>query len=317
VVQRVFVREGQAVREGDVLVQLDTVHAALNLARARTALVQAEAQYRERMLGGRGILPPEEEEARERIVRAETGLTNAELGVAERETELELTRVRAPFSGQVADLRAVEGAFLNNGGEVLTLMQLDPVRVRVEVLEAEIAMVLPGGRASVRLNALGGESRTGTVESVNPVIDPSSRAGRVTLTLPNPGGRILPGSYAWVTLDTEALPDRTLIPREAVLTRGDRQQEVVFVLKDVDPDGRGVAEMRPVALGLQNDTHVEVVPSDHTARLHPGEIVLVDGHHFLALGTVVHLVERVSAGGRGGSSGGGGGGGMGGRGGAR
>jgi membrane fusion protein, multidrug efflux system len=290
-IQRVHVREGQTVGPGELLVQLDTVQAAMNLVRARAALAQAEARYRERMLGGAGILPPEEEAARERIVRAETGLTTAEIDLVEREMELEFTRIRAPFSGSVADLRAVEGAYLERGGEVLTLMQIDPVSVRVEVLESEIGRMARGRRASVRFNALGGESRSATVESVNPLVDPDSRAGRVTLTLPNPRGGILPGSYAWVTLDAESLPDRIVIPREAVLTRGDRQQDVVFVLPEVDGDGRGVAEMRPVALGHRNDTHVEVVPGENTEMLIPGEIVLVDGHHFLALGTHVHLVE--------------------------
>jgi RND family efflux transporter MFP subunit len=294
VVERVLVREGQLVREGDVLVQLDTVQAAMNVLRAGSALLQAEAQYRERMRGGQGILPPEEEAARERIVRSESGLTAAELNLMEREMELEFTRVRAPFSGRVADLRAVAGAFLNQGGEVLTLMQIDPIHVRVEVLEAELAGIAPGHRARARFNALGGETRAARVESLNPIVDPQSRAGRVTLSLPNPDGRILPGSYAWVTLDTEALPNRVLIPREAVLTRGDQRDEVVFVLENADSDGRGVAEMRSVALGLRNATHVEVVQDEQAATLHPGEIVLVDGHHFLALGTFVHLVENES-----------------------
>jgi multidrug efflux pump subunit AcrA (membrane-fusion protein) len=82
-----------------------------------------------------------------------------------------------------------------------------------------------------------------------------------------------------------------LIPREAVLTRGDRQQEVVFVLANAGEDGRGSAEIRPVTLGLRNDTHVEVVRGEHSAMLRPGEIVLIEGHLFLALGTHVHLVE--------------------------
>lgn len=296
VVQRVYVREGAGVREGDLLVQLDTAQAVMNLIRAQTALTRAQAQYGQRMLlvGSAGdLLSDDERTNRERVVRAETGLTEAELMLAEREMELELTRVRAPFSGRVADLRAVEGAFLSDGGEVLTLVQLDPIQVVVDVLEGEIGLISVGRRAAVRFNALGGETLTARVESVNPRVDPGTRAGRVTLTLSNPGGRILPGNYGWVSLDAEPFPDRVLVPRQAITTRGERHREVVFLLVGADAEGQGFAEWNYVAVGRRNETWVEIVPGDDTSLPEPGAIVLVNGHHYLAHDTPVHLVDNV------------------------
>jgi RND family efflux transporter MFP subunit len=298
VVQRVLVREGAQVRAGDLLVQLDTVVVSMNLTRARNDLFRAQILLEERMLLGGEILNATERANRERILRAEL-LAGPELSVAEREMELEFTRVRAPFAGRVANLKAVEGAFIGNGGEVLTLLQLDPIKVDVSVLESDISYLAVGRRASVRFNALGGETLTGVVESVNPLVDPTTRAGRVTLTLPNPQGRILPGNYAWVSLDAEAFPDRILVPREAVVTRGDTHREVVFMLKNPDDQGRGMAEWRYVATGRRNDTMVEIVPSEESPMLQPGEIVLVDGHHYLAHDVAVRLVDNVAtAGGR-------------------
>ena len=300
VVQRVYVRENSVVQTGQLLVQLDTVEATMRLIEAEANLTRAQASYQERMLAGAGIpLSPEDAANRERIVRAETNLTGAELGVERARMELEFTRVRAPFAGRVADLKAVEGSYVGNGSEALTLLQLDPIRVEVNVLEGEIGYLSAGRRAQVRFNAIPGETFTATVESVNPLVDSSTRAGRVTLTLPNSQGRILPGFYAWVSLDAEAFPDRVLIPREAVVQRGDQNRDVVFTLKNDNGEGMGLADWKYVAIGRRNDTHVEIIPSEETTMLEPGEIVLVNGHHYLAHDTPVRLVESVvAAGGR-------------------
>jgi RND family efflux transporter MFP subunit len=296
VVQRVMVREGDPVRQGDLLVQLDTTQAMLHLSRARAALTRAQAQYDQRRVldaAAADLLTPEERATRDQVIRAETGLLEAELSVAEREIELELTRVRAPFTGRVADLQAVTGAYLASGAEVLTLVQLDPIHVVVDVLEGEVGLVSTGRRAAVRFNALGGQTLAGVVESVNPRVDPATRAARVTLSLPNPGGRILPGNYAWVSLEAEPLPDRILVPREAITTRGERHREVVFLLRNADTEGRGSAEWNYVAAGRRNDRYVEIVPGDDTAMPAPGDVVLVNGHHYLAHNTPVHLVEHL------------------------
>jgi HlyD family secretion protein len=309
VVQGVFVREDSRVRAGDLLVQLDTVQAAMSLARARNDLFRAEIQFEERMLLGGQIVSAAERDSRERILRAEL-LTTPQLAVTQAEMDMEFTRVRAPFAGRIADLRAVEGAFLGNGAEVLTLLSVEPtIRVEVNVLEHEIGYLAPGRRASLRFNALPNETFEGVVETVNPVVDPEASTGRVTLTLPNPGGRVLPGFYAWVSLDAQAFEDRVMIPRDAVVQRGDGNRDVVFVLKGADVsrwneagrpvEGRGMADWKYVAIGRRNDTHVEIVPSDDTSMLEPGDIVLVNGHHYLAHDTQVHLVENVvAAGGR-------------------
>jgi RND family efflux transporter MFP subunit len=296
VVQRVFVGEGDLVRQGDHLVQLDTAQAAMNLMRARAALTRARAQYEQGVLLDEvtgAVLTSDERANRERVVRAESGLTEAELAVAESEIELGLTRVTAPFTGRVGDLRAVEGAHLDIGAAVLTLVQLDPIQVIVDVLESEIGLIAEGRRAAVRFDALGGETLAGTVVSVNPRVNPGTRAARVTISLPNPGGRVLPGNYAWVSLDAEPLPDRVLVPREAITTRGERHREVVFVLKDTGPDGFLRADWRYVVAGRRNDRYVEIVPGEDASHVEPGEIVLVAGHHYLAHDTPVHLVDNV------------------------
>ncbi len=98
--------------------------------------------------------------------------------------------------------------------------------------------------------------------------------------------------YAEVALDAEALPDRVLVLREAVLQRDRR--DMLFVAEE-GPRG-SLAKWRYVNPGRANETHVEILavgPED--GMVEPGEIVLVDGHHYLAHDTAIRLVDDVTA----------------------
>jgi len=196
---------------------------------------------------------------------------------------------------RIADIRVVEGQYVSVGTELLTVVDLDPIKVEVQVLEAELGFLSEGRRAEVRFAAYPDEAFIGSIETINPVVDPDSRTGRVTVLLPNREHRIKPGMYAEVSLDAEALPDRVLVPRSAILERGQGvRRTMLFVY---EPSGNtGVAEWRYVNTGRENDTHVEILREGlEQGMVAPGEVVLIDGHHYLAHDTPVRLVENVEA----------------------
>ena len=177
----------------------------------------------------------------------------------------------------------------------MTVVDLDPIKVEVQVLEAEVGYLEEGRRATVRFAAFPGEAFEGRIESINPVVDPEQRTGRVTVLLPNPEGRIKPGMYAEVSLDAQSFADRILVPRTAILERGEGRT-MLFVYEG--GEDRGLAKWRYVETGRESDRWVEIVPSDE-GMVEPGETVLVDGHHYLAHDTPVRLVENPElAGGR-------------------
>ncbi len=288
-VEAVNVEENDLVEAGALLVLLDTAEVAMERARAESELLSAQVEFEERMLfaGDDPLLDEDGRRERERIVRATSGLNQAEVSMEQARMEMEWTRIRAPFPGRVADLQAVEGAYLSSGDEVLTLVELDPIRVEVHALESEVALLEPGRRATVRFAAFPGQEFTATVRSVNPIVDAETRSARVTLALPNPDHRIRPGMYARVSVDAQAYPDRILVPRSAVVERDRR--EVVFMASGLDDEGEARAEWRYVTTGFRNETHVEIVPDEATSLLEPGEVVLVDGHHYLAHDTRIRL----------------------------
>ena len=294
VVEAIPVRENAAVAAGRVLLQIDTTELALAVAESRAAVADAQAQFEAQTLFDDEIEDADVRARRREVARSSSGLNAAEVQLRQAELQLARATVRAPFAGRVADVEAVLGGWLTAGTELMTVVQLDPIKVEVQVLEAELGYLQEGRRAQVSFAAFRGESFEGRIESINPLVDPEQRTGRVTVLLPNRDGRIKPGMYAEVALDAESFPDRILVPRSAILERGERT--MLFVYEGAED--RGLAKWRYVQTGHESERLVEILPSEE-GEVAPGETVLVDGHHYLAHDTPVRLVENPElAGGR-------------------
>ena len=117
------------------------------------------------------------------------------------------------FDGGVA--RHVAGVGLEFDDELATVVDLDPIKVEVQVLESEVGHLAQGRKARVTFAAFPDEAFTGTIQTINPVVDQTTRTARVTVLVPNPARRVLPGMYARVSLEARRFPDRVIVPRSA------------------------------------------------------------------------------------------------------
>ena len=294
-ITRIRVKENDRVGGGHILIQVDPTEYELNLADAEAGLATAQATYQEFTLFDDQITDPDVRAERERVARARSGLDRAQVAVDMSRLELARTEIKAPFPGRAASIQVVEGQFVRNGDELLTVIDLDPIKVEVQVLESEVGYLSPGRRASISFSAFPGETFHGTIETINPVVEQQTRTARVTVMVPNPDGRILPGMYARVALEARTFVDRLLVPRAAILERDRRSMLFVF-----EGEGQqGLAKWRYVTTGLMNETLIELVPNPDTDMVEPGEIVLVDGHYTLTHDAPIRLVTDVrAAGGR-------------------
>jgi membrane fusion protein (multidrug efflux system) len=157
-------------------------------------------------------------------------------------------------------------------------------------------LLAPGRAARVTFAAFPGEIFEGRVETINPMVDKTTRSAKVIVALPNSKGLILPGMYARVSLDARQLPDRIMVPRQAILERDRRKMLFVF-----EGEGSsGLAKWRYVCTGAENDTVVEILEpgSDAACReegkVQPGETVLTAGHHTLVHDARVRIVQNVN-----------------------
>lgn len=293
-VMEVTVRDNDRVAAGQLLIAIDTTEYALGLARAEANLARTQASFRELTLFDDQIADSAVRVERARVARAKSGLAEAEVAVREADMLLQRTRVTAPFAGRAASVRVMLGQTVRVGDELATVVDLNPIRVVVQVLESEVGLLAPGRRAVVAFAAFPAEEFVGRIETINPIVEQDTRTANVTVTIPNPDNRILPGMYARVALDARKFPNRILVPRAAVLERDRRTMLFVFQGDGADATS-GLAKWRYVTTGLANDSLVEIVANPETEMVQPGEIVLTDGHYTLIHDARVRLVENVQA----------------------
>ena len=300
-VEELTVEEGARVEEGALLARLESREEQIALREARAKLLKARAEYQAKY-GGEGNLTASADSAlvpanpdRQATQAAASGLTAARQATQRARLELERTRITAPFAGRVADLKGggregsggptglSEGQYVASGQEICTLLQDRRMKVEAEVLESDFAQVREGATARVHVPALGPRSDAsavfeGEVRAVNPQVDPNAGTGRVTVSIPNPEGRLVSGLYANVWLETERLEGRLVVPENAVLVRQGR--DLVFVVED------GQAQWTYVEVGARSGERVEI-----TKGVQPGDTVAVDGHFALAHDAPVEVTE--------------------------
>jgi RND family efflux transporter MFP subunit len=290
-VERLLVRENDRVTTSSLLLAVDSTELALEVARALAAKRSAEASYKETTLFDDRVEDARIRAERDAVARAKSGLGGAEVALRKAELDLSRTRVVPPFAGRVASLQVVPGQWVRTGDQLMTIVDLDKIKVEVQVLEGEVGYLTAGRSARVSFSALPDEVFTGRIETINPIIDQATRTAKVTVMVDNPGGRILPGMYARLSLDARRFPDLILVPRAAILERDRRS--MLFVHEN------GAAKWRYVTTGLENESLIEIAPHAETQLGAPGEQVLVRGHYSLTHDAVIRIVQSVrEAGGR-------------------
>jgi RND family efflux transporter MFP subunit len=178
------------------------------------------------------------------------------------------TRIVAPYDGVVtwrfSDTGALvqAGTSTTSGLPVVTVAQVNILRLRVPVPESLAAKVKVGDVADVHVQATG-EHFTGKVTRFTGALDPSTRTMQVEIDVPNSNYHLQPGMYADVRLDANSRPDALTIPVQAI-QRGDNKTSVLVV----DPQNR--VQAREVQLGVQSSNDVEIL-----AGLREGERVIV------------------------------------------
>jgi multidrug efflux pump subunit AcrA (membrane-fusion protein) len=141
----------------------------------------------------------------------------AEALASEEGKRLSDTRLVAPISGSIAMRKVDAGQTVAAGMPVFTIVELNPVKVRVGVPEAEIAKVKPGAAAEITVPSLGGRSFKGRVAIIGVASEPASRTYTVKLLVPNPGPVLLAGMVAEARIFGPATINSLTIPGEAVV----------------------------------------------------------------------------------------------------
>jgi multidrug efflux system membrane fusion protein len=290
VVERVSFTEGQDVKKGDLLAEIEPTRYSLAVNAAKAALEKAEASAAEARAGAQrraavneerpGLLPAEELETfqtRARTAAAEVNAAKAAL--AQAELNLRDAYVRAPMDGVLQTRTVQTGQYVTPGHVMATLLRRDPLLVRFRVPEADVARIKPGmtARFSVRTDS---RAYSAKITHVAAAADDQSRMVPVTAEVAKEDVEALrPGAFASVTVAVDASKGSPVIPQTAV-----RPSERGFLAYVVDGDK---ARERVLELGMRTaDGRVEV-----REGLKPGEQLVVRGSEALKDGVAVRIAD--------------------------
>ena len=209
---------------------------------------ELESAVREYQLARESGLAEVEQSARLRLTNwgiAAQDLTHDDKGA----TQLLL---RAPISGVVLEKKAINGARFAAGEVLFRLADLSNVWLQAEVAEQDQGGLHAGQKVNVSVDAYSGEEFSGRISFVAPVLNEMTRTVRVRVELDNRSGRLRPGMYAAVQIETGVKQKVLSVPLSAVIDSGTRQTLLVQVAE-------GRFQPRSVKLGQRNEEWAEVL----------------------------------------------------------
>jgi membrane fusion protein, multidrug efflux system len=279
-VKQIFFTEGQRVRKGQVMVQLEDQLQQAQVSQAKAELSIAEANHkRNQELVAQNFISKrslDESGAALEVTRAKLALADA---------TLQRLKVLAPFDG-ITGLKQVNvGDYLKDGADIVNVEDIDAVLLDFRLPERFQAKVRAGQKAQLSLDALPGRPFTAIVQAVDPLIDANGRSVGVRGCIDNRQQQLRPGMFARVNAVFGSRENALVVPEEAIIPQGGRTF-VVKVVPGEKPDTL-VSERVAVKLGLRQPGKVEVLEG-----LALGDTVVTAGHQRLQKdGSAVRVVD--------------------------
>jgi multidrug efflux system membrane fusion protein len=259
VITKLPVKEGQRVKEGDLILSLDNADKIAGVDMAKQVVSQREAE-----MAAAERLAKTGNMAKLTLDGARSALSTARSQFEAAKAEEDKTEVRAPFDGVIDKVPVEKGSSVQVGDNVATILALDPVIAAGEVSERDLDHIRLGDEADIRL--IDGRKVKGTIRYISREAAAATRTFRVEVAIPNPEFKVPAGMTAEVTLRAAPV-SATILPRSVVTlsAKGD------LGIRAVGPDGVvsfypiDIVDDMPHALalgGIPKDARVIVAGQD-------------------------------------------------------
>jgi len=258
-VEKINFNEGEQVRAGAVLIELEAKERRADVDQARADLEQSRAQRdeikqrldRSKQLKGSGNVTEARLDELESQLRAAEGRIRAnEAKLRAMDARLDDNRITAPFDGRVGLRQVSLGALVQPGTMVTTLDDVSRIKLDFAVPENFLGKLRPGLRVLARTPAFVERGFEGKVSVIDSRVDPATRAVRVNAIFENSDDALKPGMFLNVELALAERQDAVIVPEEVLVAEGGRQY--LFVVSE------GRAERREVKVGQRFTGEAEI-----------------------------------------------------------
>jgi RND family efflux transporter MFP subunit len=268
-----LVEEGDLVRKDQLLARIDDEEIASQVEISEVALNEAKLSFeRAEKLKESNLISPEEYD------QAQTRLDTAAAQLEGNRVLLGFTEIRAPFAGLIV-VRYIDFAQqMSPNAPLFRLSDFNPLLCPIQIPERDLSKVRLGQRAHLTFEAWPDERFEASVLRISPVVDATTGTVKVTLEV-EARGRLRPGMFARVFVETDTRPDTLVIPKSALSLES--LGDTVYVAAD------GKADRREIDLGFREGDFVEAL-----SGVDEGEQVVVVGQDGLSDGTPIRVLSE-------------------------
>ncbi|NNE45463.1 MAG: efflux RND transporter periplasmic adaptor subunit [Rhodothermales bacterium] len=275
IVEQIFAEEGNYVKAGQKLAQLDDERLALEVDRAEASLQKLAREFeRNEELYEKQLVSSEEYER----VRSEYEAQKAARDLAR--LSLDHTTVIAPITGIISQRLIKVGNMVQAYEPTFQITDFDPLHAIMHVPERELNKLTVGHSASLKVDAYPSERFTGRIKRISPVLDPATGTFKVTVEVRDSSKRLKPGMFTRIRIVYDTHDQTLLVPKEAVLAEDD--ESTVFVIRD------SMTFRQVVRTGYEDERFVEILDG-----LDEGSQVITTGQSSLKDSARVEIVSNI------------------------
>jgi membrane fusion protein (multidrug efflux system) len=287
IIQKIFVKEGDQVKKGQILVQLDDVDARLQVNMSEARVKEAEASLetdrttlaRYQKLWETKVIPQQTYDdltLKVKLDEARLALAKSELNLAKQ--NLLDHRIVSPIDGVMNLKIAALGEHVNVApkDEILKIVQMDPLEVEFYVPEHLGGAIHIGSKIQFTVKAFPEEKFLAILRFISSTADPATRNVKMKALVQNPSYRLKPGFFAEVSIQTGGNPSALIIPESSLFSQ--EGKFFIYIVQD------GTAKRKEVETGVRFEGKVEVLKG-----IQKGEWVVTAGHEQLSEGVKVKI----------------------------
>jgi RND family efflux transporter MFP subunit len=289
-VLRVFVNVGDAVKQGQPLVEVDAElkEAAAEQARAqmlaaKTNLEKSKKDFErtQKLFDSGDVADVELEGCRLGYQSAEAQYKGATAALRAADRQVSDSRIKSPIAGLVASRHVEVGEMVGPGMEIANVVDISSLKVKLSVAEEDVVKLQAGQPAALRIDSRPGEQFIGKILTVGAKSEsPNGHTYPVEVVVQNKGKDLVKvGMFARVEIQARMARSVMTIAKESLVEDGATTS--VFVAKD------GFARLRPIFLGIRGNSLLQVING-----LAPGDLVISFGQKSLKDGAPVQFKQQ-------------------------
>jgi membrane fusion protein, multidrug efflux system len=272
VIKKINFREGERIKQGDMIAQIDSTDVELKIAYAKAKFNAAQAAYNsaqkqleihKKLYEAGAIIKSKMEQIELEVESARYQMETARSEEQLAENELRKTFLYATKDGVMGARDAEEGEFVTPQDKMATIYEIDEVYIEMGVVERDIEKVKLGQKAKVFVDAYPNMPFDGTVAYIYPVIEGKSRTLTVKVKVANPNSLLLPGMFARAEMSIVELPGALMIPASALINSGGLTLLSIVpqatIQGNPDEEQTGTAQVIKVKVGYLSSDFAQII----------------------------------------------------------